>query len=439
MLTRRAFSLSLCGALGATLLPPRPAARGQGGPTVNGGRLLERLEALARFGATPAGGISRVAYGDADRQARAWVTALMRAAGLAVEVDAAANLIGRRAGAVTALAPLMLGSHMDSVPDGGNYDGQVGALGALEVAETLADLGRALRRPLEIVIFSNEEGGKTGSRAMSGELDPKELDLVTASGRTIREGIGFLGGDPGRLDTVRRAPGDVAAFLELHVEQGAVLERAGIPIGVVEGIVGIKRWTVTAEGFANHAGTTPMDQRRDALVAAARFVDTVYTTVRGLPGREVATVGRIAAVPGAPNVIPGRVGLSLEIRALAMETIDDVFARLADRAEAIGAATGTAFAFEQFYESRAAPTDERLRQVIERAARSLDLRTLRLPSGAGHDAQSIAQFAPVGMIFVPSVGGISHSPREFTRPEDVVNGANVLLRAVLAADALPLE
>jgi N-carbamoyl-L-amino-acid hydrolase len=308
-------------------------------------------------------------------------------------------------------------------------------MAAIEVARTLADRGVHTRHPLEVVLFQNEEGGKTGSRAWSGEVEPAELDIVTASGKAIRDGIAFLGGDPDRLDDARRERGSVAAYLELHIEQGAVLERAGIPIGVVEGIVGIKRWSVTVTGFANHAGTTPMDQRRDALVAAADFTSRVYDHVRDRPGRQVATVGRIAAEPGAPNVIPGRVTLSLEVRDLSMETIDAVFAELEREARAIGRAREVEFAFERFYVSRAAPTDPRLRDIVEQSAAGLTLTTQRMPSGAGHDAQSVAQFAPVGMIFVPSRGGISHSPREYTSPEHVIHGANVLLRATMLADA----
>jgi N-carbamoyl-L-amino-acid hydrolase len=379
-------------------------------------------------------GINRLAFSDADREARAYVSDLMRTAGLEISTDAAGNLIGRRAGTAAERPPLMLGSHIDSVPEGGNFDGPVGALAAIEVARTLADRGMGTRHPLEVVIFSNEENGKTGSRAMSGEVEPRELDLVTASGKTIRDGIAYIGGEPGNLDRVRRAPGGAAAFFELHVEQGALLDREHVPIGVVEGIVGIKRWNVMAQGFANHAGTTPMDARQDALLAAARFVDAVHRVTRTIPGRQVATVGRISAEPGAPNVIPGRAVLSLEIRDLEMAKIDAVFERLRSEAGQIGAATGTTFGFNQFYTSHAAPTVEPLRRVIESAAQGLGLKTMRLPSGAGHDAQSIALFAPIGMVFVPSVDGISHSPNEYSRPHDITAGADVLLQALLAAD-----
>ncbi len=433
-MSRRAFTGAAAGALGALLIGRellQPVMRTQ--QRVNSDRLLRHLRALSRFGETEEGGANRVAFSDADRTGREYVIDLMRNAGLETEIDAAGNLLGRRAGSHD-LPPLMFGSHIDSVPDGGNYDGPVGSIGAIEVAQVLAEQGIRTRHPIEVVIFTNEEGGKTGSRAVSGEVDGWELDLGTASGKTIGEGIAFVGGDPARLDSVRRGPGDIAAYLELHVEQGAILEARNVDIGVVEGIVGIKRWNVTVAGRANHAGTTPMDQRQDALLAAAEFISTVHRVVRELPGRHVATVGRIAAEPGAPNVIPGRVTLSLEIRDLSMRRIDLLFAEMREAARRVGADAGTEFTFDQFYLSRAAPTDERIRDRIERVATELGLSALRMPSGAGHDAQSIAQLAPVGMIFVPSVGGISHSPKEFSEPRDVVNGVNVLLHAVLNVD-----
>ncbi|MFQ5791680.1 MAG: Zn-dependent hydrolase [Acidobacteriota bacterium] len=439
-MNRRDFNRKLLGLTGAMFLhPPSPRPRSYAWLRVNGPRSLEHLESLAELGKTPEGGISRIAYSDADREARSYVMELMGAAGLETEIDVAGNILGRRGGREPDLPPLMLGSHIDSVPDGGNYDGQVGSIGAIEVAQTLLENRVTPRHPLEVVIFQNEEGGKTGSRAISGEVTEKELDLVTRSGKTIREGIAFLGGDPDHLDRARRRRGDIAAYLELHIEQGAVLETEGIDIGVVEGIVGIKRWNVTIRGFANHAGTTPMDQRQDALWAAAMFIVAVRRIVTTVPGRHVGTVGQIQAFPGAPNVIPGRAVLSLELRDLDMRKIETLYGKIRDAGLEIGRRTSTEFDFDEFYVSRAAPTDKRLRRLIAEAAQELGLSRLRMPSGAGHDAQSIASLAPVGMIFIPSVGGISHSPRELSRPEDIVSGMNVLLHTLLKLDALSLD
>ena len=402
----------------------------------DGGRLNDRMRTLATFGANAAGGIDRVAFSDANIEALDWLGGLLGEAGFSSSIDLAGNLIARKSGTEAKLPPIMFGSHIDSVPGGGNYDGQVGSMGALEVATALAEATHTTRHPLEVAIFSNEEGGKTGSRALAGEVESFELDIETASGYTIGEGLRRLGGDPERLDEARREEGSVATFLELHIEQGAVLDADGIDIGVVEGIVGIMRWNVTVDGVTNHAGTTPMDRRADAMVGAARFVDRVHTTAREMPGRQVATVGRLEAEPGAPNVIPGRVRMTLEIRDLSMAGIERVYNAIERASSRIAEQTGTTFSFERFYTSRAAPTAPHVSDVIEASARELGLSTLRMPSGAGHDAQSIALFAPVGMIFVPSLAGISHAPEEHTEALDVTNGTNVLLRTLLELDGV---
>ena len=401
---------------------------------VDGPRLNQRMRRLESFGANAAGGIDRVAFSDANIEALDWIAGLLVESGFSPSIDFAGNLIARKPGSSPELPSIMLGSHIDSVPGGGNYDGQVGSMGALEVAATLADAAYTTRYPLEISIFSNEEGGKTGSRALAGEVETFELDIVTASGFTIADGIQRLGGNPDRLEELRRRDGSVEAFLELHIEQGAVLEADEIDIGVVEGIVGIMRWTVIVDGSTNHAGTTPMDRRSDAMVGAARFIDLVHTTARRMPGRQVATVGRLEAEPGAPNVIPGRVTMTLEIRDLSMAGIERVFNEISGNSVRITEETGTRFSFQRFYTSRAAPTAMWIREIIETSAQGLSLSTHRMPSGAGHDAQSIALFAPVGMIFVPSVAGISHAPDEHTTPQDVINGANVLLQTLLELD-----
>ena len=401
---------------------------------VNGERVMEHILKLAEFGKNPQGGVSRVAYSDADKQGREYVLGLMKAARLDVKIDAAGNLIGRRAGTENNLKPLLIGSHIDTVPEGGNYDGVVGSMGAIEVAQTLAEQNVTLRHPLEVVIFQNEEGGLIGSRAMDGELQEKELDLVSRSGKTIREGIKFIGGDPTKLGEVKRNKGDIAAYLELHIEQGNTLDNEKINIGVVEGIVGINWWDVTIEGFANHAGTTAMNNRQDALLAAAKFIEAVNRVVTSMPGRQVGTVGRINALPGAPNVIPGKVVLSLELRDLDAAKIKMLFDKIQAEAQQIAAASKTKFDFKEINVNIPAPTDTRIRSLISDAARELGLSTKLMPSGAGHDAQDMARLGPVGMIFVPSVGGISHSPREFSHPADIANGANVLLHTLLKLD-----
>jgi len=403
---------------------------------VNPDRISAHLSALAEFGKNPEGGVSRVAYSDADKAARTVVMDWMRAAKLEPSIDFAGNIIGRRAGSDASLHPLLFGSHTDSVPGGGNYDGDVGSTSAIEVAQTLAEHSIVTRHPIEVVIWQNEEGGLFGSRAVSGQLTAPELKTISNSGKSVEDGIRFIGGDPSKLAEVKRAKGSIAGYFELHIEQGGTLDTAKINIGVVEGIVGIKQWEVTVTGFQNHAGTTAMDQRHDALLSAARFVEMVNRTVRGIPGRQVGTVGRIQAFPGAPNVIPGKVVCSLELRDLDDHKIDSMYATIRKEADAIGKQNGTQFAFAELHVNTAAPTDARMRKIIADAAASLNLTTRQMPSGAGHDAQAMAMLGPIGMIFIPSVGGISHSPKEFSKPADIANGANVLLRAVLAADKL---
>ncbi len=433
-MNRRQFNRALLAGAGALALKSRPLAGSVAPLSINAERINRHLRELSAFGKNPQGGVSRVAYTEFDRQGREYVMRLMRAAQLVVSVDHAGNISGRRAGSNAALKPLMFGSHIDSVPEGGNYDGTLGSLGAIEVAQTLAENRETTRHPLEVIIFQNEEGGKQGSRIISGEFLPKDLELTNASGKTIRDGIRFLGGNPDRIAEVKRQPGSIAGYLELHIEQGGTLERDKILIGEVEGIVGIRWWNVEITGFANHAGTTPMDQRQDALVGAARFVDLVHTTARSLAGRQVATVGRLQAFPGARNVIPGRVSASLEIRDLDTAKMDQLFALISAESAKIGEATRTRIVFEAAVASSPSLMDERVRALIRASANELRLSNRIMPSGAGHDAQSISTLAPAGMIFIPSVGGISHAPQEFSTPQDIANGANVLLHSLLKLD-----
>ncbi|HMN10154.1 MAG TPA: Zn-dependent hydrolase [Gemmatimonadaceae bacterium] len=431
-------SLSALGALsfgrtGAFSIPASSVA-----PTlVNGERLNAHIAALSQFGKNDFGGVSRVAYSEFDKQGRAYAMGLMREAGLTVTVDAGGNIWGRRAGSDPSRRPIVFGSHIDSVPEGGNFDGPVGSLGAIEVARTLGEQRITTKHPLEVVIFQNEEGGTVGSRVLTGEVSADDLKLPSKSGKTIGEGIAFVGGDPARLAEARRAPGSVAAYVELHIEQGGNLEAERLDIGVVEGIVGIGWWDVTIEGFPNHAGTTAMNNRRDAMLAAARFTDMVNRVVTSVPGRQVGTVGRIQAFPGVPNVIPGKVTCSLELRDLDAKKQAMLFERIMGEAAEIGRATGTTFSYKSTHDSAPALCDARVQTAVEQSAHGLDLKTKYLPSGAGHDAQHMARLGPAGMIFIPSVGGISHSPKEFSHAKDVTNGANVLLATVLAIDSAP--
>lgn len=402
---------------------------------VNRSRIMQHIQALSEFGKNPQGGVSRIAYSEADRQGREYAMQLMRDAGLTVSIDAAGNLVGVVPGSDSSLKPLLVGSHIDSVPEGGNYDGDVGSLSAIELAQVLHENGIRLRHPLQVIIFQNEEGGTIGSHILGSGFDDKLLSTKSQSGKSIREGIEYIGGDLSKLGQTQRQPGSIAGYFELHIEQGAFLEREKINIGVVEGIVGILHSDVTVEGFANHAGTTPMNLRHDALLSSARFIERVNEVVTSNPGRQVGTVGWIKAQPGAYNVIPGKTVLGLELRDLDEKKIEQLFNRVRSEAEHIGALNGTRFSFTEPTITHPALTAPSFQNLIDSSAKQLGLSTKLMPSGAGHDAQEIARIGPVGMIFIPSIGGISHSPKEFSKPEDIENGANVLLQTVLKFDA----
>jgi N-carbamoyl-L-amino-acid hydrolase len=404
---------------------------------VNADRLRQSLEGLSihgrPLGGTFADGVSRVAYSDADVAGRKYAMELMRAAGLEPRIDAGGNIFGRRAGSEPTLAPILFGSHIDSVPSGGNFDGELGSMSAIEIMRTLKEHGVTTRHPLEMVIWSNEEGGLLGSRAAAGELLPDDLNR-DFNGIHLADGLRRIGGDPTRLAEARLAADSFRCYLELHIEQGGNLDKANIPIGVVEGIVSIDEYDVEIRGFANHAGTTPMPERRNALLAAAKLIEVVQDVVTREAGRQVGTVGHLEVFPNARNVVPGLVKHSLELRDLSAEKIARLAEEIQQRAREIARQTGTEIVFKKIEHDPPAVARLEIQAQIEAAATELGLKTMRLPSGAGHDAQMMAKLGPMGMIFVPSVAGISHSPKELTRWQDCANGANVLLQTILLID-----
>jgi N-carbamoyl-L-amino-acid hydrolase len=403
--------------------------------SVNGKRIESRIFELAKFGVDEKGRGYRVAYTKGDIEGRAWFMDLMKKAGLEPTIDAAGNIIGKRKGKNPSLKPIGFGSHIDMVPDGGNYDGTLGSISALEVIEILNENNVVTEHPLEVIIFGNEEGGTIGSKAMVGEITGDGLKQKSQSGLTMAEGIKAIGGNPENIQSCIRKKGYFHAWVELHIEQGGILEKEKTQIGVVEGIVGIVHWEVTVEGFANHAGATPMNMRQDALLAASKFVIAVNEVVNSVKGTQVGTVGKIAVQPGAYNVIPGKVVLGLEIRDLNAEKIEMLFREIEKRAATISVDTKTKISFErQPNESKPALTDKKLQQTINTSAKALGFTTKFMQSGAGHDSQHIASIAPAAMIFIPSVGGISHSPKEFSTATDMANGANVLLQTILKID-----
>jgi N-carbamoyl-L-amino-acid hydrolase len=285
------------------------------------------------------------------------------------------------------------------------------------------------------MIFSNEEGATVGSSMLVNVYGSDNLKKKSQSGLSFAEGIKAIGGNPDSLNQIIKRKGDFAAFLELHIEQGGILDEENLQIGIVEGIVGYEKWDVTIEGFANHAGTTPMNKRHDALLSAAKLIIAINDIINSYQGRQVGTVGKIAAQPGAYNVIPGKVVLGMEIRDLSFEKIEKLFHDIEKKADSIATRTGTKITFTQAAKPvQPALADKTIQNKIENAAKKLGFTYQYLQSGAVQDAQFMASICPMGMIFVPSVGGISHSPKEFTKAIDMANGANVLLQTILMID-----
>ncbi len=315
------------------------------GYQVNVNRLTESFNKLKTFSDPNTKGNQRVAFSDYNIEALQWMKSKLNSMGFEAYIDYAGNLIAKRKGLDNTLPPIGFGSHIDCVPNGGHFDGQVGVLGGMEVLEYLEENKITTKHPLEFIVFSNEEGALLGSRALAGELDPDALNVNNASGFTNMEGMDRLGGNSKKVNDMKREKGYFHAFVELHIEQGGILEEKDIEIGVVQGIVGIRWWDVTITGFSNHAGTTPMNKRQDAMLAAAEFTLAVNEIVKSISGTQVGTVGKIQAYPGVPNVVPGKVVLGLEIRDLSNEKMDLLISKIKERSNEIGEHYGTTFSF----------------------------------------------------------------------------------------------
>jgi beta-ureidopropionase / N-carbamoyl-L-amino-acid hydrolase len=410
-------------------------------PSLNADRLWARVEALSKL-TLPDVPWTRRAFSPLFQNSRAWLRREFAAAGLAVRQDAGGNLIGTRPGCDPARKPLVTGSHCDTVVGGGRFDGIIGVLAGIEVAHTLREQGIELEHPFEVIDFLSEEPSDygiscVGSRAFSGQLDASMLNARCADGETLREGLRRVGGDPDALSAPLRRPGDTAAFVELHIEQGPVLEARGLPIGVVTNIVGIRRVLITVKGQPDHAGTTPMDIRRDALVGAARIIDAAYrlaSVQNGNPHYVVATIGRIAVTPNVPNAVPGQVELMLEVRSDSDTVLDGLPAAVMDAVA--GDLRDLRLSAGLVAVSRAKPTDcsPLVMDAVATAAQKLGYATMRLPSGAGHDAVYVAPTGPIGMIFIPCLNGRSHCPEEWIEPGQLLDGTRVLYQTILDLD-----
>lgn len=397
---------------------------------INAERLHDSLDQMARIGATPGRGVTRLALSDEDKAARDLLRQWMEGAGLQVRIDDFGNMIGLRPG-TAAGPPVRLGSHADSQPRGGRYDGILGVLGALEVIRTLNDVGIETARPIELVNWTNEEGARFEPAMQCSGAVAGAFSRQYVYDRTDQQGMRFE-------DALRRIdyqgeeanrPGPAAAYLELHIEQGPALEAAGVAVGVVEGIVGITWQEVTLVGQADHAGPSPMALRHDALVAAAEVIAAVDAIPRGIDTVGVGTVGRLAVEPNVINIIPGTVTFSVDFRHPDGAILERMAQQLAARAAEVAAAHGVRCEINRFWTSEPTPFDAGIVSSVQHACDKLELPSLRLWSGAGHDAKYMADISPTGMIFVRSQGGLSHCEQEYSTPDDIEAGANVLLLA----------
>jgi len=404
-------------------------------------RAWRRLEHLAGL-TDPERPYTRRAFTPLYARARAWLAREFAAAGLRVQTDAAGNLIGWRDGLQADWPPLVSGSHTDTVVGGGRYDGMLGVVAALEVAQALHEAGIVLRHPFEVIDFVSEEPSDygvscVGSRALSGGLSAQMLASCNEHGETLAGAMVRMGYSPEDVPKVQRAPESTAAYVELHIEQGPVLESRGLAIGVVSSIVGIARVRVLVEGRADHAGTTPMHLRSDALVGAARLIECIHARASALDGHPhsvVATVGRLALAPNVPNAVPARVEMVVEVRSDAVEVLDTFVDTVLRQSESGLLALRLRCQAQPLSRTEPTACAEPVMAAMERAARALGHASLRLPSGAGHDAVCMAATGPVGMLFVPCLDGRSHCPEESITPAQLASGLEVLCQTIVELD-----
>ncbi len=405
-------------------------------PTISLSRLRQDIESLARFGRTPTGGVTRPAWSPSHEEARAWLLGRMGEAGLATWVDPAGNIFGSPGSSERRDLGVLTGSHIDSVPEGGILDGALGVLAGLECLRTIREAGTPPPRPLTLVAWSDEEGrygSLFGSKAFTGRLNPDELPKMAApDGERLIDAMARAGFNA--LDAPKAAcdPKALTAYVELHIEQGPHLEAHGIPIGIVTGIVGIRRNRVIFVGEPDHAGTTPMERRKDSFLAAAEYaLKARDLVVRRGSGRSVTNFGVVDVKPGVANIVPAVSSLLQEIRELDEAILDRLERRSLSLARRIAKRRGLELDVVPISRNAPAQCAPRIQAAIEAASRALGLPFERVPSGAGHDAQNLASITEAGMIFIPSKGGRSHRPDEASDWEDIERGANVLLQTLL--------
>lgn len=402
---------------------------------INEDRLWNRLLELGNIGKQPSGGITRLSFTKEERAAKEKVASYMKEAGLAVYEDAVGNLIGRKEGKEKDAPVVLVGSHIDSVYNGGMFDGPLGVLAAVEVLQTMNELGVETKHPIEVVAFTDEEGarfsyGMIGSRGMAGTLSEEELVHQDKHGISLAAAMKEAGLNPSEIAKAARRKGSVKAYVELHIEQGRVLEEANLPVGIVTGIAGLVWAKFTIEGKAEHAGATPMPIRRDPLVAAAQIIQVIEQEAKKT-GTTVGTVGQMQVFPGGINVIPERVEFSLDLRDLDAAVRDNVLQSIIERAQQIGNERNVKVTVELLQEMPPVLCSELVQNAAKEACQKLGFDVFTLPSGASHDGVQLAGLCPIGMIFVRSKDGVSHSPEEWSSKEDCAAGANVLYHTVL--------
>ncbi len=402
---------------------------------VNGPRLNRSIAQLAQIGKLPGGGVSRVAFTKADLLARQLVESWMVEAGMTVRIDAAGNIIGRYPGKREGAA-LATGSHIDTVPVGGHYDGVLGVLAGIEVVRVLHENNLCLEHPIETIVFTDEENTVIGCKAMAGNTVSDATYYHRSDGTSIETCLAQIGGDWSKIAQAKRHPQEIAAFVELHVEQGGVLESTGDEIGIVQGIVGQYRYAVTVTGRSNHAGSTPMRDRKDALVAAAQMVLAVNKLGVETPGEQVATVGYLNVSPNATNIVPGKVDFKIDLRDISQTHLAELLVKMKQEFRSIALSTKTEVEITEMLHVLPTLAASKIQNAIAEVCQELSLSSTHLISRAGHDAQEIGRFADMGMIFVASRGGVSHAEDEYTSPEECTRGANVLLQTFLKLDRL---
>lgn len=398
-------------------------------------RVMARADELAAISETPEG-LTRVYLSPQHLQANQQAALWMTQAGMTVWQDSVGNICGRYEGEQEGAPAILLGSHLDTVRNAGRYDGMLGVLTAIEVVHSLHRQGRRLKKAIEIVGFCDEEGTRfgitlLGSRGLTGTWPESWLAQTDADGVSVAQAMVLAGLDPARIHLAARSQEEIAAYLELHIEQGPCLEQEGLALGVVEAINGARRLNCCFTGEAGHAGTVPMSHRKDALAAAAEWMVLVETLTREQGGNLVATVGTLRCAPGAVNVIPGEVTLTLDIRGPNDQPLDALLNRLLASAQDIAARRHLQFSAEEFYRIAATACDSELQRVLSEAVQEVQERSVSLPSGAGHDAIAIAERWPSAMLFVRCKGGISHHPAESVTADDVALAIDAYSRAVL--------